>query len=541
MSKLDNKGLKDILFYGEDILSSKGTIQESWNTFKGNTSYDNPILESIINSIDNSIMENLYLGNDNCLSTIGKIHNINKSIKSKNLMETKLTTLFEVLDTTLSGYFSINDKYWDNNKINVDDKLLDSYYSDESVILCSMLENGLIDPNKVQGLLDNQNLELKATATRLVNSCSQRESLDSNNEDITSGARKPLLLKAEDFGTDVSTILNCVNSFINDDMELFPNSISEINRIIFPREKFDSQVLYSQDNYISNLANYDIISSTAKCIENSFDLDSETAIYVLSSLMKQLESFVDKYDKNVCLIMYMATILVLINRINEFGINEINTISLKYSIKQELANAFLIYNNNKQDGLDNQVSKMIKIPQELKNFVEKYYFDNSDIIKCNDGSDILSNLDEAIEDIISSIDEVDETMEYYGIQSSDNKGIEVVSLESAGVSSREVEHGSKVRELKDSYLSKIEGLATVIHNDLNDSLLEGNFDNAAIEIAREVALLEQTNDNQIVESVILGTVKRDISTYSKMIESSSVGISNHLVSARSDIERLLNQ
>ena len=522
----------------DDVLSEKGYIQSAfWDEVYSSRNINNSIsigrtLDYAIEKTKINIIDHLSLDDKKCMESISLLESYVNDLKSLGVTSSPYTDFIYQLTESLSDYSTINDNVTNNKNKVIDDKFK-SYYTDETKILYAMLKNGLIDSNEVQSLLDNQNFEIRTAADSLIARCCRGESPSNGS----SGIHKPSLLGLKDFGTDSSKILECVESFITEGVDLFPNSSSEICKTIFAGKDFDNQVLYSQDNYISNLANYGIISATSKYIENSFNVDTETGIYILSSLLDKLKEFINKFDMPICLMMYMATAMVLNKKIKES--DRLDDISMSYSIKKELANAFSLY--NKIDSDKNQISKMIRIPQELKDFVVNANLDECDVPFCED-DDIISDIETALNDILSSIEEIEETMEYYGIRNDDSKEVDLqVSLESTGISSQEVEHsGSKIRDIKETYLGKVEEVATKFHSDLNQSLLEGNFENAAKQIAFEIALLEQTNDNHM-SSVPLATVERDITTYNEMINKSSSGISSYLESARSEVIKTLSQ
>lgn len=504
-----------------EIMSEQGKIESVWESFISNIDKS----DIVVKCIGDKIIPNLTLTNPDYPNIINKLHNISTAMESSN----PLYPFLRGLDNSLTEYI-IDDKKTTNNKINTSGKMLESSYQGEMGIIYTLLENGLLDSNEVQSLLDNQSLELSATANRIISMCGRGEPPSTDTR--SSGVLKASPLTLEDFGTDASRILECVEHFITEDVDLFPNSPPEVCNMLFPREDFDSQVLYSQDNYISNLANYDIISATTKYIEDSFNVDKETSTYILTTLISQLKDFINKFDKKVCLILYMATLMVLKENFKES--EGLDNISLNYSIKKELANAFSMY--EKEDFTNKP--NMIRIPQELRRFANI-----SDCIDCEDDVDSTSNLDTAFNDILSSIDEIDEIMKYYGLDQEDIPCNEQSSIESVTENSLRVECGdSKTLEQTESYMSIVNDTAEKVHNDLNHSLLEGNFNTAANQIAIGVALLEQLHDNQLLGSEQVGTLRRDIMTYQDLVsEQSHDGISSNLTSARSYIMSVLEK
>lgn len=526
MSSLTNDSL-NVLLYHEDLLSEKGKIQSIWSDFVGGEQSPSPTMQLVLKATQDNIINNLQLENAEFATTIKRFNGLMTDIVNMGIDDTSYITFMRTLHQSLSDYISINDNNLTNSKINTSVDVFNGFCDDDPKILYALLKNSLIDPNEVQGLLDNQSLELSTFANGLIARCER----DGSRENIGRGTTITSPLTLEDFGTDIVKILDWVKNFISEGEDLFPNSSSDVFKMIFPKDDFDSQVLYSQVNYIPNLANYGIISTTLKYIEDSYEVDDETAVFILSSLMEQLKCFIEKFDKTVCLIMYMATVMVLIERIIESdGLNDIN---LTGSLKKELVNAFSFYENGKTS--ETSLSNMVRIPEELKDFVNK---SGCELFpeKSSDDGDTKTNRVKALNDILSSIEEVDETMEYYGI--GDNSGVSV--LESATVSSRQVEPVESKTQVKQTYAGVVEEVAKKFHSDLNQSLLEGNFESAANQIALEVALLEQLDDNQVDGSYTLESVKRDIATYKHSVDISSNGISSYMDSARTEVINLLS-
>lgn len=495
----------------KDILSEAGRVQLIWEEYKSELNMNPIIMEAT-----DELINNLSINPDKYTSVLTKVDGFVKECLS-NGVNNDYIRFMSSLSESLSEY-SVDYKKKTNNKINTRDNKMSDYCDDDTKIIYSMLRNGLIGSNEVQSLLDNQNLELVTTANNLIIRCGRSELPSRRRRDV----HETSMLRLEDFGTDKLSILECVNNFINDDVDLFPNSPSEVCRMIFPREEFNNQVLYSQDNFMPNLANYGILSATSEYIQSSYEVDDDTSIHILSSLLSQLQDFFDKYDQEVCIVLYMTTLMVLKEKI-------IDSEDCEF-IRKELANAFSIYKTIKNS--DSQCSKMISIPDDIKNFIT-----NCDGFKY-DGQDI----DLLFDDILSSIDEIGEIMSKYGLDEEDDMGDRLGISES----SLRVEHGKTNPGHTIPYISEASEKARDIHNELNQSLLEGDLNRVAESIALECALLENLDHNAMVSSEILNkvtefvTLRRDISTYLGMIETVFEGNTEYLESARSKIKRLLS-
>ena len=312
----------------DDVLSEKGKFQELWSTtmesFK--TSDENKL---IIESLEESIINHLFLSDKDCISSIESYHNLIGILKESAISGELFDKLCE-FDLLLEEYITKDTII----KCKSPNTFLNVYDQNSTAILCTMLNEGFIDPNKVQGLLDNQNQELITITDNLMGICNRSQSPSSGRSGINSTSP----LSFHDFGTDVSKIIDCTNKFITDNDLIFPTSALEVLNIIFPIEKFDSQVLYnSQDNYISNKVRYDILRSTIKKIKESFEVDKETGITILSDLMNSIKDIINDIKDLNCLVLYMAIGLVLLGKIDQFDSEMVPVI--KDSIKKELVNA----------------------------------------------------------------------------------------------------------------------------------------------------------------------------------------------------------
>lgn len=536
MSLLNDEAIK-VLLIQDDVLSEQGKLQSIWDMFTENVDYENSEDDTyrvILKNTDGNVIRHLLFGDGECIDRINKFHNLVLDIKKEGVSNNILTNFMYSLDNSLSEYL-IKDNSNSNTKINMDDNLQNPSYKDQSIIISAMLRNGLIDSTEVQSLLDNQNFEMIETAKRCMSLCSKGES---PLNDKSSGVHKSLYLNPQDFGTDVSKLLSCVEKLITDDEDLFPNSPSEVRQLLFPSDDFDSQVLYSQDAFISNKASYGIISATLQYIQNSFDLDNDTAIYVLSSVMNKLKDFMNECNKSICLLAYMSVGIMVIrylkNRINES--EDSDTVLLVKTLKENIANAYSMFNKMDKDN-PSEISDMIRIPPELKDFVKTAGCEqDNDFLFCETIDNFTSSLDTALNDILSSIEEIGALMED-GDGTNNPNGFTLSSSNPKPISSPSKGRSGVLETITGIDMSIIESTVTEIHSELNRSLLEEDFETAAKKIALELALVEQVRDNQLSGSEELiesmSVVERDITTYKERVDLSSNGISNYMESARS--------
>lgn len=542
MSLLNSEAIKVILIE-PDILAEQGKLQSIWDMFTSNINYknnDNLLLKTIVNGMNDNVIKHLSLNDDKCLGTINQYHKMVGDIRKSNISNNSLTNFMYVLDKSLNDYMTINDKNIYNIKFNMNDNLINPSYQEQSKILSTMLSRGLLSPVEVQDLIDDQNINMVTTANCCVNFCRTGDSPSPRDEqgcDVDTA----LQLSFEDFGTCVNELIDCIKSLIESDEDLFPKSPLDLKQMLFPIEKFDTQTLYRQKTYIPNIASYGILSTTLKYLEDSFELDNETVIYSLSFVMDSLKNIMNHFNKALCLLCYMVSGALMIRYLKKSSDND----SEIRKIKKNIADAYSIFMNLTETE-PSKISDMVRIPEELKNFVSMNDDEllNGRLFNNETNSDLDSDIEVALNDILSDIEEIEATLEEgYGISwgkriADSNVGCSSNDLSSliqmSGVSSRE-------ETMARTFVKIISETSAQFHSDLNQSLLERNFECAANQIALEVALLEYI-DNQSMCSPevqkVTNSLKRDIMTYKDRVNSSSTGIDTYQDSARSYITSL---
>ena len=546
MSLLNSEAIK-VLLINEDVLSEQGTIFSIWDMYTKNIEPDSSV-GLIVDSLKTNVINHLDFSDADFNSCVSKYHKMIVDLDKSGVSSNALTNFLFTLDDSLSEY-SINCKSKINTKINMNDSSKNPSYKDIAIILSTMSKNGLIDSTKVQSLLDKHYLDMVTVANRCMSLSDRSESPLEKNRGC--GILKAPLLTLQDFGTDVSRVEDCINNLLNFDMDLFPNSPSEMKEMIFPSDTFDSQVLYRQDAYIPNLVNYGILTATSKYIEQSFYLDNETAIYLLSNVMRFIDNAMKEFNTSVTQVVTMVTGAMLLRYLknnvdNEFDEDILKTcLSLKCHIKDTFK-SFMNVNDSDDWVISPRISNMVRIPEELKDFVRNVDVECIDDSLFSDNYDFCDNLDAALNDILSSIEEAREMLEYScsGKSSqvenvSDGGGTLSSLVENTGFEQVLFNHSQKL-------LQSVIETATNFHNELNCSLLDGDFEDAANRIALEVALLESMEENQLKYAKISDaltpikeTLERDVSTYEERVNLSSRGVVSYMESARDYVRNVL--
>lgn len=545
MSLLNSEAIK-ILLINEDVLSEQDIISSIWDMYTKNVDSDDS-LSLIIDSLKSNIINHLSFSDTDFNECVSKFHKMVVDIDKVGVSGNSLTNFLYALDNSLSEYL-INSKTRINTKINMNDNSKNPSYKDIAIILSTMSKSGLIDSTKVQSLLDKQYLDMVTVANRCMSVSGRGEPPLVENQGR--GALKASLLTLQDFGTDVSRVEDCIKNLLDFNVDLFPNSPSEMKEMIFPSDTFDSQVLYRQDTYIPNLVNYGILSATSKYIEQSFYLDNETAIYLLSEVMRFLNDAMMKFRTSVtyCSIMFTGAMLMRYFK-NEIGdCLDSDYCEPYYKLKRQINDVYDLYVND-IGGTENslKIPNMVRIPEELKDFVLNADMEYMDDFLFSDNCDFCDDLDAALNDILSSIEEAREMLEYscFGrsaqLENTTDGGGTLSSpvIKSTGFEQVSYNHSQKYQ------LSGTE-LATNFHNELNCSLLDGDYEGAANKIALEVALLENIKENQLkyanlgdAMNPIKETLERDIFTYEERVNLSSRGVTSYMESAKDYVRKVL--
>lgn len=543
MSLLNDEAIK-IMLVQPDILSEEGKIQSVWDMFTTDIKYQedaNTTLKVILKCTDGNVIRHLLFGDGDCLTRINRYHNMVSDVKRLGVSTNNLTNFMYALDNSLIDYISIKDNSEANIQFNMGGNFDDPSYHDQSVILSAMVKNGLINSDEIQSLLDDQNNDLVAAVDRCLSICSRGESPSS---DRGRGIRKASQLSLNDFGTCTEKIINCIESLLDSDVDLFPNSPSDLEQMIFPISDFNVHSIFRQGTYIPNLANYGIMSTSLQYMKDSFELDNNTAIYQLSSLMNHLKRFMDYFNKSVCLFNYMVAGAMIIRYLKTKSFGKTPDAVLKiYKIKQNIANAYSAF-MSLDETEPNNISDMVRIPEELEDFVKSTRNETLiDSIFNEDDSNVYDDAKETLNDILSDIEKVKLTLEEgYNIKVSEDTTDGILNTPSALSPLVETSVDGQAQDNDILVFSKtVTKFASNFHSELNRSLLEGNFEEAANQIALEVALLERI-DNRLINSTdiksVTESIERDIMTYREKINASSTGISSYQQSAKTYVESL---
>ena len=239
MSLLNNGALNSLLLE-QDILSVNGIIQSIWKDFTKNIDYrntQNSISNFILKLLDDNVFSHLMLSDKSCINTIDKFSKSVSDINKKTNNSSVLTNFLLVVCQSLYEYSSIKDKSIGNITINMNEST-DVSIMDEIIIIDSFVKNGLINPVEIQDLLDSQYLDMVTTAKSCIGLCGKSE-LPLNTEGSDVQRTQPLSLK--DFGTDVDSIIDCVNRLLESNENKFPCSPKDLERMLINVDNINNQ------------------------------------------------------------------------------------------------------------------------------------------------------------------------------------------------------------------------------------------------------------------------------------------------------------
>jgi hypothetical protein len=551
MSSLNSEATKELLLES-DILSTSGKISSIWDLFTKNVNFDNEdndVLKVVLSSIKTSIIDKLNYGNDDLDECITQLKSMVNELKE--LVEPSVLLAFlMVLAESLSDYVTINSKSDANIQINMSEVDKDVSQLDEMKILSTMERYGLLDSNELQSLIDDRSHTI-ATACSDINRRWGKDSPSTEGSDV---AKNPML-SLDDFIPNLEKVKLNVRGLIVDLVDWFPNTPSEMVELIGPREELDSRRFYHPKCYLANLANFKVLTATSQFICNLFEMDTETAIYVLCSVDKCLNEIIGQSGPVSSIVFSQMMIRSMLLRyiMIERGNDTQTTVTTVEKLRDQLS---MLVNSLDRDGSSvfNSQTEILRISNLVDEYVEfvsstSESISNPDIDKKPMDSFSLSDesLDDALNELLFDLDEIFSEVTAYSQRTGTMENVKgTLGALSSPTIMQDKGQVSESISLKKQETGVITQCAETIHNELNQGLLNGNLESAANSIAREKALMS------VIESVVMDTgvpndglqtikecIERDVTTYSGLLKSVPGGISKYEQSAQSYVTDML--
>mgnify|MGYP003571249328 CR=1 FL=1 len=571
MSLLNNEATKEVLLE-QDILSTSGRIQSIWDTFTVNVNpynEDNDLLQLIISSLRTKFINNLSYGYADSVDLeklIGQFQDLVDDV-CKNTDRNVLSVFLLALANALSKSISTKNQSSANIEINMTESCADISLPDTIKTVSLLERHGLLDSNQLQSLLDDRSLALTKACTELGQRLDTPMKKDSG-EDIP-----PLGLK--DFILNFDEIMDDVKFLCNDGIDRFPSSISELGDFLTKSNELDETKLYHPKTYQSNVANSLIINATNNYLIDCFGMDTSTAMYALSSIDSKLKEIIDQVGQVSCLvysqIIVKAILLKLIKEENVDLVSARDVLSedyLKYthvvkrlesqlkSLIDELDNSSVFVKTNlfRKDQMDEYVNFVRNSHSwdaedlaEPFNTVEKMYKKVHKDFHLDDGA-----MNVALDELISGLDDITSEIGkfYIGERADwdeDYVGISEALSSSLMESSEQATESQYQQNVNSRLCSLVVESGASIHSELNHSLLDGDLENAANSIAREMALESFMQNITVKDKATMAelqsikeSIERDVSTYTGMLNHSVPGgISKYEESATSYIDDVM--
>ena len=547
MSSLNNEATK-MLLVEEDVLSSSGKIQDIWKLYTSNVNFqneDNDILRVILTSLESNVINHLQLSDDELESCIASFVNmVNDACTGMN--QNELSIFLLVLAHALSDYATIKSDLLDNIEINMSESVSEVSQIDELKVMSAMERYGLLDSVSLQSLLDDRNLALTTACSEI----RRRWGKDSPSRDEGSDVTKNPPLSLKDFVPMVDEVyLKAREMFVWRSMvtDNFPTTVQAMQKLIAPRDDFDIRRFYQKGTYLVNLANLRILTATAQYVCSLFDLDTTTAIYTLSQMNDYINTIIKQVGQAPSLLFSQLLVTAMLMRylIRDGSEESPDTKIAVDGLKDRLAKLVHL--------LDGRADSFVLDEMTLfrnPHIVDKYVAFVASVAPEEDAPaqcDNFTNGDliAATEGLLSGLEEVQSA-----IMESSFSGTTLGELGLQGVLSSSVK--PSVEQTPSWKNQAIAGIVvecgTFLHNELNRALLDGNLENAANVIAREIALEQEMQKavwlgatgeaNELTHGVV-ESIRRDISTYSALAESVSGGVAKYAQSAEKYIAELL--
>lgn len=547
MSSLNNEATKTLLLE-EDLLSSSGAIKGIWDVYIKNVDFqnkDNDVLKVILKSLETNVINHLALSDDElekCVTSFTKMVNDVCTGMSQN----ELTVFLLVLVHALSDYSSIKSDTLDNIEINIEESVSKISQIDEFKVLSAMERYGLLDSVELQSLLDDRNL---AVTTACSNVC-RRWGKNSPSNEGSDVSKKPLL-SLKDFLPQLDEVfLKAREMFVWKSMvtDNFPDTPDYMRKLIMPKDDFDGRWFYQQGTYLVNLANLQILTATAQYIISILELDSITALYTLSMVNEKIKETINQIGPAQSLLFSQLLVIAMTIRymIQDRGEDSPDTRIAVDSLRDQLRELVRRLDDCRQPVVLDEMM-LFRKSDVINNYVS-FVTSATAITEESAQNDDLSAseaLNAAMEGLLSGVEDIRSAVAAYASGESVNVADGVV-LESRGVLSSltqsSVEQTPSGNDMRNGVVSVAVECGKSLHNELNQALMDGDLENAANAIAREIAfeqgIVRLPYSRELMEAMrpIVESVQMDISTYSALMNKVPGGIAKYQQSAAEYVE-----
>lgn len=548
------------LLQENDILSSVDKLPNIWDSYvKSSLHIDKP-LNVILSSLKTNVIDRLSITNTDFE---------NSSIRIKKFCDYIGKTQKNNLGVFLSALSVAIEPYCDKTQtghIEINTESIGNISDHDKIKMISTMERfGILDSDQIQSLIDDRDSELATVCKNIKQDVQCWEPPSNKKQEETGNMVLPLRLK--DFIPNLDEIETCVNQLLVEDQNAFPDSMSDMMKMISPSDNLDERRFYHPNCYLSNSANLKVITATIKYIGSTLELDTVTMVYALFFLNSKLKDILSIFGSIPCFVyaklIVSAVLLKFLKAINteliqgNNGIlteDYIRNVAKMSQLEDSLKSILELIDNDELTDFDKGDLMKDTIIKDYLDFIETSLPDSDDdfeeskkpqpsddsfIIPIGELREDFQNILSELNDLHNEFGNTTKTMDK--LIQSDIAATESL-LEDIKVDIFSNGSGIKSRD----YTSIIE-VASTIHNELNQSLVNGDFENAASNLAKEIVIEMTitealTHDKSITETLqpVKNRITQDVLTYRRLLESQvSGGIDKFRDSAKSFIEEKL--
>lgn len=547
MSLLNKEALNELLLESEDILATNGKIQSIWKRFTENVSFENTenfVLRTILSSLEKNVISHLRLSDEECEVCISKFCKMMDEL-SGVVSYDLLVNFLCALSTVLKEYEVMRVKFDDNITINMRESQADVSFFDGCTILRGMMQYNLVDNTELQSLLDDE----RAGLDKVFSSVMKRRSGSGSSSKVDDSDTNTIPRLSELFGTNVDEIERCVKGILVDGVDRFPSSPSDMTKLLYVvQDSTPNQIgrLYHQGNYVANLGDLKVLAATSQYIEDSFEVDRNTAIYILSSADEKLSKLINDCGNASSLCLSRMVLLSMLLRFVKMGdMTSPNVTNTVTEIQRQLSKLSKEFGNSSSSFIK---TTNPQIPKELDDYA---FIDSNSLWKfaCGGSDDLAEDLtvageelETAVIDILSGLREIQQSVIEYCRQSDGSfvSGCDAIGSLSSPVTGSE--QGLMGENAANGMKTVLSSLADEIHTGFTEALLAGDHEKAACFLAREAALLSEIPTYSFCEDELRSSkerLERDISTYTALLERVPGGVNGRLESAKEWVHSMI--